>query len=200
MGTLIGIFGGTFDPPHLAHAVLADEASYALGLSRVLWVLTAQPPHKPGRPISDVEHRIAMVEFVTRGDAHFELSRADLDREPPHYAVGTLDWIRARYPDERVAYLMGSDSLRDLPTWHTPQAFVEACDLIGVMRRRGAEVELNHLGEEIPDALDKLQFFDIPLLEISGSEIRRRVKAGEPHRYFLTPEIAHYIELHQLYQ
>jgi nicotinate-nucleotide adenylyltransferase len=141
-----------------------------------------------------------MVEIITAGDAHFELSRADLDREPPHYAVGTLDWLRERYPGEHLAYLMGSDSLRDLPTWHTPQAFVEACDLIGVMRRKGAEGELNHLSKVIPGVLDKLQFLEVPLIEISGSEIRRRVKAREPHRYFLIPQVANYIELHQLYQ
>lgn len=200
MGALIGIFGGTFDPPHIAHAVLADEASHTLGLSSVLWVLTAQPPHKPERPISKVEHRIAMVEIVTGGDAHFELSRADLDRKPPQYAVGTMNWIHERYPDDALAYLMGSDSLRDLPTWHDPQAFVEACDLIGVMRRDGAEADLNYLGKQIPGVLDKLEFFDVPRLEISGSEIRRRVRAGEPHRYFLDPEVARYIANHQLYR
>lgn len=197
---MIGVFGGTFDPPHLAHAVLADEARHALELSLVLWVVTAQPPHKPGKPISAVKHRTAMVEIVTKSDSHFELSRADLDREPPHYAVGTVTWLRDRFPGEKLAYIMGSDSLRDLPTWHTPRAFVDLCDLIGVMKRKDAVNDLESLEEAIPGINTKLKFFEVPVLEISGHEIRSRVRSGCAYRYFMFPNVTEYIEAHQLYR
>lgn len=197
---MIGIFGGTFDPPHLAHAVLAAEAFHELGLKKVLWVLTAQPPHKPDRPISPVADRLAMVEIITSGNEYFELSRADLDRDPPHYAVGTIAWLRDFYPGEAFAYLMGSDSLRDLPTWHTPQEFVDACDLIGVMRRKDAFVDLNGLEGQLTGIGSKLKFFEVPLLQISGHDIRERVRHGRPYRYFLLSGVAHYVESHRLYR
>jgi nicotinate-nucleotide adenylyltransferase len=200
MDFMIGVFGGTFDPPHLAHVVLADEACHTLNLEKVLWVLTAQPPHKPNKPISPVDHRLSMVEIVTRDDENFELSRADLDREPPYYAIGTLSWLRKRYPGEEFAYLMGSDSLRDLPNWHKPKAFVDACDCIGVMKRPGAQVDLQKLESALPDLRGKLDIFNVPILEISGREIRKRVSAGEPYRYFLLPEVYNYIQVNKLYQ
>lgn len=197
---MIGIFGGTFDPPHLAHAVLAEEAFYELGLTKLLWVLTAQPPHKPDRPISPVEDRLAMVEIITGDNGSFELSRADLDRDPPHYAVGTIAWLRDRYPGEKLAYIMGSDSLRDLPTWHTPREFLNSCDQIGVMWRKDARVDLDGLEHQLPGINDKVRFFEVPLLQISGREIRERVKAARPYRYFLLPGVAHYIEANRLYR
>ncbi len=197
---MIGILGGTFDPPHLAHAVLADEASHQLELDKTLWVVTAQPPHKPDRPISAIEHRLAMVELVTANNARFELSRADLDREPPHYAVGTIKWLQDRYDGEKFAYIMGSDSLRDLPSWHDPEGFVEACDLIAVMQRKDAHADLGALEQRFPGLRDKLSFLEIPLLEISGHAIRQRIRDGRPFRYFLLSEVARYVEVNQLYR
>jgi nicotinate-nucleotide adenylyltransferase len=197
---MIGVFGGTFDPPHLAHAVLAEEAFYALGLNKVLWVLTGQPPHKPERPVSTVDQRLAMVAMITANDQKFEISRADLDREPPHYAVGTLNWLRARYPGEKFAYIMGSDSLRDLPDWHDPMNFVQSCDLIGVMKRKNAPADPETLEQVLPGLRDKLSFFEVPSLEISGGEIRKRVRDSRPYRYFLVPSVARYIESERLYR
>ena len=200
MGAVIGIMGGTFDPPHLAHAVLADEALHTLELDRILWVPTAHPPHKPDRPISAVEHRIAMVELLTGSDENFELSRADLDRKPPHYAVGTMEWLRARHPETQLAYIMGSDSLRDLPSWHEPRTFVELCDCIGVMGRKDAVVDLDELERSLPGVSDKLIFFEVPLLQISGFEIRNRIQQQGAYRYFLHPDVVEYIRLHELYR
>jgi nicotinate-nucleotide adenylyltransferase len=200
MALRIGIFGGTFDPPHVGHLILAAEAYHQLKLSRLLWVLTPVPPHKPGRPISPVEQRLALVQAAVDKDPAFELSRIDIDRPPPHYAVDTLRILRGLYPAGDLIYLMGGDSLHDLPTWHLPQEFADACDVLGVMRRPGFQVDLTALEDAMPGITKKVCFVDTPLLDISSSDIRRRVSQGEPYRYFLTREVWDLIQSQALYR
>ncbi len=148
--TRLGIFGGTFDPPHVGHLILATEAQYQLQLERVLWVLTPYPPHKAGQSISPVDERFELLSASLEGNPDFELSRVDLDRPPPHYAVDTVALLRKTYPAAELVYLMGGNSLADLPTWHTPQAFVQACDEIGVMQRPGRAYNLPDLEVILP--------------------------------------------------
>lgn len=197
---MIGVFGGTFDPPHLGHLILADEGAAEMDLSRVLWVVTADPPHKPDRPISPAEVRVEMVERAIDDDPVFELSRADLDRSPPHYAVDTLAWLREQGEREPFVYLMGSDSLVDLPTWHEPRRFVASCERIGVLRRPGSRVDWGPLEDQLPQLRPKVRFFDAPYVGISGHEIRTRVASGRPYRYLVLPRVAEVIRQHGLYQ
>ncbi len=200
MERLTGVLGGTFDPPHYGHLALAESAQTALSLERVLWVVTALPPHKPGRKHSAVELRVEMVEAAIDGNESFSVSRADIDRPPPHYAVDTLRWLAARQPGARFAYLIGSDSLRDLPTWHTPVQFVEACEVVGILRRPGVVVDLRSLEREIPGLSRKARFVDAPQLPISGADIRRRVAEGEPFEHLLPPAVAKIIQRERLYR
>jgi len=199
MGDLIGVLGGTFDPPHLAHLILADEARHVLGLRRVLWVVTAQPPHKQNQRISSVDHRVAMVRLATAADPAFEFSTADLDRPPPHYAHGTMEWLKMQYPDAKFAYLLGEDSLRDLPGWNQPQLFVDACDSICVMDRLAVEYEVTRLEDELTGLRDKLVFLGISPIMISGRDIRSRVRAGRPFRYLMPSAVSNYIVEQGLY-
>jgi nicotinate-nucleotide adenylyltransferase len=187
---LIGVFGGTFDPPHLGHLILADEGRWLLGLDRVLWVVTAMSPLKDTPPAATVEQRVAMVEAAIESEPSFELSRADIDRQPPHYAVGTIEWLAQRMPGMDFAYLMGADSLRDLPAWYEPTRFVAACAALGVMQRPGVEVDLDALSRSIPGIKDKVRFFDAPVVGFSAQEIRRRVGAGEPYRHLVPARVA----------
>ena len=113
----------------------------------------------------------------------FVLSRVDIDRTPPHYAVDTLKLLRAQFPAETLVYLMGGDSLRDLPTWRAPQDFVAACEGIGVMLRPGVEIDLEGLNRRLPGLAEKVRFVTAPLLEISASDIRKRIAQGRPFRY-----------------
>ncbi len=197
---MIGVFGGTFDPPHLGHLILADEGAAQFGLSRLLWVVTAAPPHKPEWPISEAQARVEMVERAIEGNGTFELSRADLDRPRPHYAVGTLEWLRQHGEDDSIAYLMGSDSLIDLPTWHRPKRFVSECDRIGVLRRPGARVDWDELETELPGLRERVRFFEAPFVGISGREIRSRVEQGRPYRYLVLPRVAEVIQARGLYR
>jgi nicotinate-nucleotide adenylyltransferase len=181
----IGVFGGTFDPPHLGHLILAAEARYQLDLVRVLWVLTPDPPHKQGIRITAWTIRRELVRAAIEEDDSFELSEVDIARPPPHYAYETLHILRARHPEMELVFLMGGDSLRDLPAWEQPLEFLSACDAVGVMRRPADQVDLPSLEARLPGISSKVRFVDAPLLEISGSEIRRRAAANEPIRYYL---------------
>jgi nicotinate-nucleotide adenylyltransferase len=195
----IGLFGGTFDPPHLGHLILASEAQYQLELTRLLWTLTPDPPHKQDQPITSVEHRLAMVNLAIADDPSFELSRVELDRPGPHYTLDTVKIVAEQNPEAEVVPIIGGDSLHDLPTWYRPKELLYACHWVGVMRRPGESANLEELERELPGISSKVHYVDAPLLEIASREIRNRVAAGRPFRYYLPPPVYEYIEQHHLY-
>ena len=196
----IGIFGGTFDPPHIGHLILAAEARAQFGLDHLLWVLTPDPPHKQDRKITPIQHRLAMVKLALADAPEFELSSVDLDRPGPHYAVDTVKIIAAQNPEASLVYLLGGDSLRDLPLWHHPADFVAACHGIGVMRRPGEAIDLPALKGKLPGLAAKVRFMDAPLIDIAAHDIRARIAGERPFRYFLTPGVYEYIIEHNLYR
>jgi nicotinate-nucleotide adenylyltransferase len=196
----IGLFGGTFDPPHLGHLILASEAAHQFQLARLLWVLTPTPPHKPGQAITSLEHRQAMLEKTIEDNPLFELSRLEMDRPAPHYTIDTVRLLAAQETDANIILLIGGDSLHDLPTWHLSADLVTAVRQIGVMRRPGDSVNLSTLEARLPGLTDKVRFVDVLLQEISSSEIRRRVVSDEPYRYYLLPSVYEYIVEHSLYR
>jgi len=200
MPRLIGLFGGTFDPPHIGHLILSAETRAQLSLDRLLWILTPNPPHKQGQPITPLEHRLAMVELAISDNRRFELSTVEIDRPGPHYALDTVKIISEQNPAADLVYLMGGDSLRDLPAWHRPIDLVAALCFIGVMRRPGDSIDLPALEKIIPGLAAKVRYVDAPLLDIAAHEIRQRVADGRPFRYFLPPAVYDYIVEHNLYR
>lgn len=195
----LGIFGGTFDPLHIGHLILAAEAVDQLKLSRLLWVLTPVPPHKLDQPITPFEHRLAMLERVLEADGDFELSMVELDRPGPHFAADTVRLLAQAHPNAHLVMLLGGDSLHDLPNWHMAPELVAACHEFGVMRRPGDAVDLAHLESQLPGLQAKTCFVEAPLLDIASSEIRRRVRQGHAFRYFLPPEVYAYIRSEGIY-
>lgn len=185
----IGVFGGTFDPPHLAHLILAEEAHYQLDLERILWVLTPVSPLKPNVHISPWKQRLELLEAALMDNSKFEISLVDIDRAEPHYAFETLRILGERYPADDIVFLMGGDSLRDLRKWEKPRELLSNCKEIGVMRRPGVEINVPDLERTIPCLSLKLKWVEAPLLEISGSLIRKRLRHGEPVRYFLPERV-----------
>jgi len=141
-----------------------------------------------------------MLSAAIADEPRFVLSRVDIDRPAPHYAVDTVRLLRQMHPEAEIVYLMGGDSLHDLPTWHTPQAFVAACDLLGVVRRPGSDVSLSEALAILPELKDKVCFVDAPLLEIASRDIRARVAQGCPFRYFLPPSVWALVEKWGLYR
>lgn len=196
----IGILGGTFDPLHLGHLILAEEARYGLALDCVLFLLTPCPPHKNDQEITPLDHRLKMLKLSIRDQPAFEISRVDIDRSPPHYAADSLLFIRELYPQARLFYLMGEDSLRDLIHWHEPARFLQQCDGIGVMRRVINNDSLVELERVFPGIEQKVFFLKAPRFDISSREIRQRVAQGMPFRYFLPPPVYQYILRTGLYR
>jgi nicotinate-nucleotide adenylyltransferase len=196
----LGIFGGTFDPPHIGHLILAAEARDQLALDLIIWVLTPDPPHKRGKEISSLHHRLAMVEIAIQDDEAFTLSSVDINRPGPHYTLDTIKLLKQEYPDQALFYLMGGDSLHDLPNWYKAVEFVENLDGIGVMRRPGDEIDLSSLLLALPNLEGKLNFVTAPLLEISADQIRRRVRQNRSYRYYLLPKIYEYIYKNKVYR
>ena len=196
----IGLFGGTFDPPHLGHLILASEAQTQLELTRLLWVLTPDPPHKQDQVITPTEHRLAMVKLAIQDNPAFELSRVELDRPGPHYTLDTIHIIAEQNPNAEIVPIIGGDSLRDLPTWHQPRDLLYACHWVGVMRRPSDAANLDALERELPGISSKVHYVDAPLLEIASRDIRSRIAHGESVRYYIPRAVYEYIEEHHLYK
>lgn len=195
----IGLFGGTFDPPHVGHLILASEAKSQLELNRVLWTVTPDPPHKQDQTITSLEHRLAMVKLAIEDNPSFVLSDVELNRPGPHYTIDTIKLLAEQNPDAEIVPIIGGDSLNDLPTWHEPKEIIYAAHWVGVMRRPGEETNLQALEQELPGISSKVHYVEAPLLEIASSEIRSRVAKGKPFRYYLPEPVYEYIEKHHLY-
>jgi nicotinate-nucleotide adenylyltransferase len=195
----VGIFGGTFDPPHIGHLILAAEAYVQLGLDRILWVLTPNPPHKQDKKFAPVAARQAMVLAAIANNPAYVLSSVDLDRIGPHYACDTVQIIASQHPGTAISYIVGEDSLLDFPRWHRPQDLVSACDEIGVMRRSGHASTNHQLEESIPGIGAKISYINTPLIQISSSLIRERIATGGHFRYYLPDGVYREIILRNLY-
>lgn len=198
--TRIGIFGGTFDPPHLSHLILAEEAIHQMNLEQLLFILTPNPPHKQGLQITPSADRLAMLKAAIKDNDEFEISEVELKRAGPHYSVDTMHLLQEEYPDGKLIYLMGGDMLQFIPNWHRPSEFVAACHSIGVMRRPGDNIDLDGIEAKLPGISEKVRFIEAPLLEIASRQIRRRIAEGRPYRYYISPAVVEKIAELGLYR
>jgi nicotinate-nucleotide adenylyltransferase len=194
----LGVLGGTFDPPHYGHLALAETARVQLGLARVLFVPAGDPPHKPNYPLSPAVHRAAMVQAAIADNPAFVLSRVDLDRPGPHYTVDMLALLRGMFAGAEFYFLMGGDSLAEFLTWRDPAGIVRQATL-AVMERPGWTADIHALEREIPGIREHLVWLDAPRLDLSATDLRRRVREGLPIRYLVPPAVEAYIREHCLY-
>ncbi len=195
----IGVLGGTFDPVHLGHLILAEEASFQLKLDRVLWVLTPSPPHKSGKTFLDIAERLRLLELAILDNSMFSISYVDIRRPHPHYAIDTMRLLHKEFPGDELIYLIGGDSLRDLPGWYEPDALLDVCDGLGVMLRPGAEVNTDQLETRIPGIGQKLVTLSAPGVDISSSDVRSRIANHQPYRYYLPQQVYETIRRSRLY-
>lgn len=200
MSWRVGVLGGTFDPIHHAHLVAAQEALHALALDCVLFVPAGNPPHKPARPISAAHHRVAMVSLAIAGRPGFHLSLVDVERPGPHYTVQTLTILRERWGAEaRFFFIVGTDSLAELSTWRQPEGIVALADL-AVVERPGAPVDMEALEARLPGLGRHLHPVDMPLLQISSTDLRARVRDGRPIAFLVPQAVEDYAREHGLYR
>lgn len=194
----LGVLGGTFDPPHVGHLILAETAVNGLGLERVIFVPAAEPPHKQDRPLTPAAQRFAMLERAIAGNPRFSISRIDMDRPGPHYTADMLSLLRQQNPSYNLYFLMGADSLNDLAVWRAP-AWIIAQAQIAVMRRIGTEINFDALAVKLPGIRNRVTFVDAPTIDISATALRDTVRAGLSIRYQVPDAVLEYINKHRLY-
>lgn len=186
----LGVFGGTFDPPHVGHLIAAQEVHRQLKLDRVLLVPAGIPPHKQDASITPGPLRLEMVRAAMAEDARLEVSSVELDREGPSYTVDTLRALREEYPDATLYLAVGADQLEELPRWREPEEIASLARLVAFARG----------GQPPPVSRWPLTVVEVPTTEISSTEMRRRVAAGAPIRYFVPEPVRAIIEREGLYR
>ena len=204
MNKRILLLGGTFDPVHCGHMVISLAAAEQLDIERIWLLPAAQPPHKT-TAIASTEDRVAMLQLAIDAAEGFEICDVELRREGPSYTVDTLTEIHARLPDAELHWLIGADMLAYLPKWYRVDEVVELVQFAVADRRGDGSLEEIFAGltEHFPSAvIDRLRAGVIrsPLIDISSSDIRRRVAAGEPVEYLVGQAVADYIAAHGLYR
>jgi nicotinate-nucleotide adenylyltransferase len=194
----VGVLGGTFDPIHIGHLVVGEEARTKLGLSEVLFVPAGQPWLKQDRDITPAAHRVEMVRRAIADNPQFKLCTLEVERPGPSYTVDTLTMLQKQLGSKAsLFFILGRDTLAELPLWKEPQEVMQLCKLV-VPPRIGSR-DLRHLEKAIPGLLDKVIQLDMPVIGISSSEIRQRIAQGLPIRYLVPPEVEKYITEHKIY-
>ncbi|MFN3979698.1 MAG: nicotinate-nucleotide adenylyltransferase [Caldilinea sp.] len=196
----VGILGGTFDPIHIGHLILAEEAWFQLQLDRVYLTPAGDPPHKVGRQLAPVRNRLHMAELATADIDYIIVSSIDADRPGPHYTSDMVRLLQAEAgPNTELYFLMGMDSLRDLPTWHEAAWLVEHARLVALSRH---DVKLNWdaLEAALPGIRSRVIILDMPELEIASHVIQQRVRNGQPIRHMVPRSVEAYISKHNLYR
>ena len=194
----IGVFGGTFDPIHMGHLIVAEDARAALGLDKVLFIPAGQPWFKSYRQITEAHHRLAMVRLAVEGNPSFDVTDIEIRRTGPSYTVDTLAELREQYPDAEFIVILGVDALREIDRWHQPRKLFELASVVG-MARPGTAINLSVLHAAIPGSSSRIRLLDSALIDISGTEVRQRVAEGRSVRYRVPVAVERYIRENGLY-
>ncbi|TAL09673.1 MAG: nicotinate (nicotinamide) nucleotide adenylyltransferase [Chloroflexota bacterium] len=211
----VGVMGGTFDPIHLGHLAVAEEAREALGLRTILFVPAGVPPHKPQGAVASTEDRVAMVALAIAGNPSFALSRVDVDRSGPSYTSESMALLRRAMLDDveaggdgsapleadpiRLTLIMSTETLAGLPDWRNPRRLLEECRVAVVPREGHAPPKRAWLARHFPGLEGRFDLLAGPRLGISSTEIRDRVAAGRSIRYLVPDAVERYITDHHLY-
>ncbi len=198
----IGIFGGTFDPVHVGHLILAERCREDAGLDAVWFLPSYKPPHKSDRELTRFEQRCEMVTLATTGQPFFRMEPIERELPPPSYTTQTLAELKDRHPEHTFSLVLGADCLPDLPGWHQPQRILEQAELI-VVPRPGVEFwNRNQLATAlgINEVQVRMQVVTCPLIEIASRDLRRRVADGHTIRYLVPRAVEEYIRERKLYR
>jgi nicotinate-nucleotide adenylyltransferase len=199
----IGIFGGTFDPVHLGHLILAEQCREQAQLDQVWFIPSARPPHKLEQVITAFAHRVEMLALAIAGHAAFQIHDLEKDRPGPSYTADTLHELHERHPGAEFHLIIGADCLPDLPFWHEPARIAERATLLIVARPGWTIWTADQLRTALQLPREQLlrhHVAQVPLIDISSRDLRRRKTAGNSIRYFVPRAVECYIETHQLYR
>jgi len=196
----IGILGGTFDPIQLAHLAVAEEARTRLDLAEIIFVPAGQPWLKANSPISTAEHRIQMVRLAIADKPYFKLSTVEIDRAGPSYSVDTVAELQGQLgAEDELFFILGWDSLAELPLWHEPSRLIQMCRLVAVPRPGYSAPDLKKLEADIPGLSQRVILMDKPEIDISATDIRNRVARGLSISHLVPEPVERYIKQHRLY-
>jgi nicotinate-nucleotide adenylyltransferase len=199
----LGILGGTFDPVHYGHLLLAECCREECGLDRVLFLPAAVPPHKTADVLTPAVHRVEMLKLAIAGHPQFEISTYETDRGGVNYTFETLEALQGQFPDANLFFLMGSDSLRDLPSWREPARICELATLVVARRPHGVELDWAPFAKLVsPARLEEFRRSQVqmPQIDISSSDLRRRVAQRRSIRFQTPRAVEKYIETQELYR
>jgi nicotinate-nucleotide adenylyltransferase len=195
----IGVLGGAFNPPHIGHMVLAQEALVQLGLETVLFMPMGRAPHREIADDPGADVRFELAEAAVAGDARFEVSRLEVDRDGPSYTVETLERLAEERPGDEIVWILGGDQAGNLRSWHEPERVLELATIAaterGAWRQAGIFVEASHLRNS-----GRLVFFEMPPIGLSSTLVRRRIARGQPIAYMVPDAVAQAIESRELYR
>lgn len=194
----VGLFGGTFDPIHIGHLILAELCREQLNLAQVDFVVSADPPHKRGAIVSEFSHRAEMVRLAIHGAPGFRVDESEATRRGPSFTVDTLH-DRSAASNGDLWFLIGADSLRDLASWRDPERIIQLARL-GVVERPGVSVGKESVPDVVPGLAERVDWVESPLIELSSSVIRSRVHIGQTIRYQVPDAVRIYIQHHGLYR
>ena len=197
--TRVGILGGTFNPPHIGHLVMAQEAREQLGLDRVVLMPVAVPPHKEADGDPGAGVRLELARLAAEGEEGVEVSTAEIDRGGASFTVDTLGELHERYPEQELTFIVGADMAHSLPAWREPQRILELARL-AVAEREG--IARDDIAERLAPLHDgsRVTFFDMPRIDVSSSDIRRRVAEGRSVRHLVPDAVAQAIADRDLYR
>jgi nicotinate-nucleotide adenylyltransferase len=198
----IGVLGGTFDPIHLGHLIVAEDLREKLGLGEVLFIPAGHPwlKLKEEKPISPAEHRLAMVRLAVASNPYFKVSTMEIERPGLSYSIDTVLELKAKLGAQaEIYFIVGPDALAELPKWKEPARLVELCQVVGIGRPGYAKANLRKLERSIPGASQRIMLVEVPKINISSTDIRKRVAQGLSIRYLVPEAVEKYIEEHGLY-
>ncbi len=196
----VGLLGGSFDPPHIGHLILAEEARDQLGLDTVLFAPAGQQPLKAGQIVTPVADRVRMTELAIAGNPRFALSRGDVDRPGPHYTIDLVQIVAGQLPPgSQLFFLMGFDSLADLPRWREPVKLIQTAHLVA-LTRPDVPIDWDKLEAQLPGVRERVRLLDMPELEIASRDLRERVRTCRSIRYMVPDPVKAYIEEKGLYR
>jgi nicotinate-nucleotide adenylyltransferase len=195
----LGVLGGTFDPVHIGHLALAEQARAQLELERVLWVPSGDPWRKTDRTVTPAKHRAAMVRLAIEGHTSYELCLLEIERSGPSYSVETLAELQRTEPGSEQFFLLGLDALEDLPNWCEPTRLIELA-MLAVAARGGKRTAARELDRLVPGLGVRVVWLEMPHLDVSATELRRLAAEGAGLRDRTPASVEAYIRKHRLYR